>query len=74
MADRWYVIRTNIKCEEKAERNLRAAGFYTYAPLGRTERFSKRKKIFRQIVYRMLPRYLFVEGVRRRSVVRPESL
>lgn len=35
----WYVIRTNIKSEDKAERNLRDAGFATYAPWQKFERF-----------------------------------
>lgn len=57
----WYVIRTNIKCEEKAERNLRRAGFKTYSPFARIERFNKRRKVWIETELRLMPRYLFVE-------------
>ena len=33
----WYVVRTNIKCEEKASANIRAAGFDVYLPRSRVE-------------------------------------
>ena len=35
----WIVVRTNIKREAKAEEMLAAAGFATYAPHGKIERF-----------------------------------
>lgn len=57
----WYVVRTNIKCEDKAERNLAAAGFCTYAPWQRFERFSHRKHVWLQWEMRLAPRYLFLE-------------
>lgn len=57
----WYVLRTNIKCEDKAERNLSAAGFRTYAPWQKFERFNTRKKVWMQWEMRLAPRYLFVE-------------
>lgn len=57
----WYCIRTNIKCEDKAERNLRRAGFSTYSPMARIERFNKRRKVWVETVLRLMPRYLFVE-------------
>lgn len=57
----WYVIRTNIKCEDKAERNLRRAGFRTYAPWQRFEKFNKRRKVFIEQAARIAPRYLFLE-------------
>lgn len=57
----WYVVRTNIKCEEKAERNLRRAGFSTYSPMARLERFNKRRKVWVETELRLMPRYLFVE-------------
>lgn len=57
----WYVVRTNIKCEDKAERNLRRAGFKTYSPLARIERFNKRRKVWVESELRLMPRYLFVE-------------
>ncbi len=57
----WYVVRTNIKSEAKAERNLAAAGFRTYAPWQKFERFNSRKKVFIQHELRLAPRYLFLE-------------
>lgn len=57
----WYVIRTNVKCEEKAERNLRRAGFTVYSPRARMERFNKRRKVWIETELRLMPRYLFVE-------------
>jgi transcriptional antiterminator NusG len=58
----WFVIRTNIKCEEKAERNLRNAGFRTYAPWQKFERLNRRKKVWIQHQMRLAPRYLFLEA------------
>lgn len=58
----WYVIRTNIKSEDKAERNLRDAGFATYAPWQKFERFNTRKKVWLQWAMRLAPRYLFLEA------------
>lgn len=58
----WYVVRTNIKCEDKAERNLRAAGFGTYAPYQRFERFNRRKRVMIKHETRLTPRYLFLEA------------
>lgn len=58
----WYVIRTNIKSEEKAERNLRNAGFRTYAPWQKFERLNRRKKVWIQHQMRLAPRYLFLEA------------
>jgi transcription antitermination factor NusG len=57
----WYAVRCNIKCEDKAERNLRDAGFRTYAPWQHFERFSKRKTVWIQHRTRIVPRYIFVE-------------
>ena len=57
----WYVVRTNIKSEEKAERNLRRAGFIVYSPMARIERFNKRRKVWIETALRLMPRYLFVE-------------
>jgi len=57
----WYVVRTNIKSEDKAERNLRRAGFSTYAPMARIERFNKRRKVWVETQLQLMPRYLFVD-------------
>lgn len=58
----WYVVRTNIKCEDKAERNLQRAGFRTYAPWQRFEKFNKRRHVFVTVERRIAGRYLFVEA------------
>lgn len=57
----WYVIRTNIKAEDKAERNLRSAGFSTYAPWQRFERYNRRKNVHIIRELRLTPRYLFLD-------------
>lgn len=56
-----YVVRTNIKSEDKAERNLRNAGFSTYAPWQRFERYNRRKRVWVQHEMRLAPRYLFLD-------------
>lgn len=58
----WFVIRTNIKSEGKAERNLAAAGFRTYAPWQKFERLNRRKRVWIQHEMRLAPRYLFLEA------------
>ena len=57
----WFVIRTNVKCEEKAERNLRAAGFGTYAPWQRFEKWNRKKNCHIVHERRIVPRYLFID-------------
>jgi len=57
----WYVVRTNIKCEDKAERNLKATGFRTYAPWQKFERLNRRKRVWVQHEMRLAPRYLFLD-------------
>lgn len=56
----WYAIRTNIKCEHKALRELRLAGFETYMPEFKIERINRRlrKKITTTLT--LFPRYLFL--------------
>lgn len=56
----WYLVRTNIKSEDKAERNLRRAGFATYAPWQAFEKFNKRRRKFIEVRHRIAPRYLFI--------------
>jgi len=56
-----FVVRTNVKSEAKAERNLRDAGFSTYAPWQRFERLNRRKRIWIQHEMRLAPRYLFLD-------------
>lgn len=57
----WFVVRSQIKSEDKAEQSLRRAGFTVYSPLARIERFNRRKKVHVQIVLRLMPRYLFIQ-------------
>lgn len=56
----WYVVRTNIKCEDKAARNLRQAGYRVYLPKMRKDIVHHRtkKRITRSFV--LFNRYLFV--------------
>lgn len=56
----WYVVRTNIKCEEKAARNLRLAGYEHYLPVMRYE--VKHQRTNTRIVKEkpLMLRYLFV--------------
>jgi transcription antitermination factor NusG len=57
----WYVVVATIKGEDKAERELHAAGFRSYAPRQRFEKYNKRKRKFAVIERRIAGRYLFVE-------------
>jgi transcription antitermination factor NusG len=55
----WCVVRTNIKCEEKAADNIRAAGFAHYLPMCRIETWNKRTHVYRISDRVLMPRYLF---------------
>lgn len=57
----WYVVRTNIKCEDKAEKNLRLLGYGTYAPWQRFEKWNRRKSVHIVRQVRLAPRYLFLD-------------
>ncbi|MFI3903975.1 transcription termination/antitermination protein NusG [Ochrobactrum sp. S1502_03] len=56
----WYVIRTNIKCEEKACNNLTRAGYEAYLPRQRKEFIHKRTKTRVVKESALMLRYLFV--------------
>lgn len=58
--EHWYVVRCNIKSEDKAEENLRRLGFKTYAPWQKFERFNTRKKVWLHWELRLAPRYVFL--------------
>jgi len=60
LAKRWYVVRTNVKCERKAADNLRKAGFDQYLPMRRVEKWNKRLNIYRMSETPLMLRYLFV--------------
>jgi transcriptional antiterminator NusG len=57
----WYVIRTNIKSEAKAAKELRAAGFEVYLPEYKIERFNRRRRVKIVSTLFLFPRYLFAE-------------
>jgi transcriptional antiterminator NusG len=59
-AKAWYVVRTNIKCEEKAVANIRAAGFDAYLPRQRYEYKHKRNNTYVVRERPLMLRYLFV--------------
>lgn len=60
LTKRWYVVRTNIKCEQRAADNLRKAGFDHYLPRARVEKWNKRTNTYREFETPLLMRYLFV--------------
>lgn len=57
----WYAIQTNPKCEFRAERSIRSAGFGVYLPRKRIERRHKRTKKWLLTTLCLIPRYLFVQ-------------
>lgn len=56
----WVVVRTNIRCERRACRSLRAAGYKVYYPTFRKSVLHRRtkKRIIRR--YSMMPGYILV--------------
>jgi transcription antitermination factor NusG len=56
----WYVVRTNVKCEEKASDNIRKAGYDVYYPRSRVEVKNKRTHTYTTRESALMPRYLFV--------------
>jgi transcription antitermination factor NusG len=56
----WYVVRTNVKSEEKAFANIRKAGFDTYYPRRRVEVKNMRTHTYKTNEQALMPRYLFV--------------
>ena len=57
---RWYVVQTNIKCEDKATGNLEDAGFTVYYPRFRKEIVHHRTKKLIVKQYPLFRGYLFV--------------
>jgi transcriptional antiterminator NusG len=57
---RWFVVRTNIKCEQKATDNIRAAGFDVYYPRHRVERQNRRTNTYIVKEFPLMMRYVFV--------------
>lgn len=56
----WYVVRSNIKCEQKAADNIRLAGFDVYFPRQRFERKHRRTNLYTTHERPLMMRYLFV--------------
>ncbi|MBZ9600730.1 transcription termination/antitermination protein NusG [Phyllobacterium chamaecytisi] len=56
----WYVVRTNVKSEEKAFANIRKAGYDTYYPRRRVEVQNRRTHTYKTLENPLMPRYLFV--------------
>jgi transcriptional antiterminator NusG len=58
---RWFVCRTNPKCEQKAKTSLRRAGYGVYLPEMHIERQHRRTKQWATKTLWLMPRYIFVE-------------
>lgn len=58
--ERWYVVRTNIRCESRAHMGLSAAGFRSFLPeITKWMNHARVKTVGRVALF---PRYLFVEA------------
>jgi transcriptional antiterminator NusG len=57
----WYVVRTNIKCEQKALKELQHAGIEGYLPEYKIERYNRRLRIAVVSTLCLFPRYLFAK-------------
>lgn len=68
----WFVVRTNIRCERRAARSLRAAGYRVYSPTFRKSVIHRRtkKRIIRR--YALMPGYIFVRMTRLSRDGRPD--
>lgn len=56
----WFIIRTNIRCEQRAVRSLRAKGYRAYLPVMRKDVFQRRKRVMVTRKFVLFNRYLFV--------------
>lgn len=56
----WYVVRTNIKCEDRAASSLHAAGYDVYLPRMRKDIVHHRTKCVLTKEFPLFNRYLFV--------------
>lgn len=65
---RWYVVRTNIKCEDKAARSLRAAGYRAYVPKMRKTIIHHRTKAQIDRHFHLFNRYIFMAVIEGASV------
>lgn len=60
----WYVVQTNIKCEARAEKALRAARYRVYAPKMKKTIIHHRTKEYIDRTFALFNRYLFVGAPR----------
>lgn len=60
VGDRWYVIRTNIRCEFRAQYGLDAEGFRTFLP--RITKWRRHARTSEVVDIALFPRYLFLEA------------
>lgn len=58
--DRWYVVRTNIRCEFRAQFGLDSAGFRTFMP--HITRWKRHARVAIPGKEPLFPRYFFVEA------------
>jgi transcriptional antiterminator NusG len=56
----WYVVRTNVKAEDKASANIRKAGYDVYYPRRRVEVKNKRTHTYTTRETPLMPRDVFV--------------
>lgn len=56
----WYVVRSQIRGEEKAASSIRLAGFDVYLPKMRLEKKHRRTNTYSEIERPLMPGYLFV--------------
>jgi transcriptional antiterminator NusG len=56
----WFVLRTNIKCERRAAKGLKAKGFGVYVPRTRRVIRVRRSKLRREVRGPLFVRYMFV--------------
>jgi len=72
---RWYVVRTNPRCEERARRSLQRSGFGVYVPMRKIERQHRRSKTWSTSSHRLFTGYLFVDmGGRGSKLVHPAPM
>lgn len=56
----WYVVRTNVRCEDRAARSLRAERFRVYVPKMRKSVFQRRQRVMTVRHFALFNRYIFV--------------
>ena len=56
----WFVVRSQIRSEEKAASSIRLAGFDVYLPRQRLEKKHRRTNTYSEVERPLMPGYLFV--------------